>query len=71
MKNYDFFLIFAPNIDFGYEYHMKVGCNGVYITQTCYPDDIRQLEPACSQLPLSHVSSIKLTHLFNIMIKSI
>ena len=50
MKNCDIFLIFAQNIDCGYTLeppdckpqfyyiYVKVGCKGVYITRTHYPD---------------------------------
>ena len=42
MKNYDVFLIFAQNINFGYTleppHYIKVGCKGVFITLTCFHD---------------------------------
>ena len=39
LKSFDYFHIFAQNIDCGYTfYYIKVVCKGVYITRTCFHD---------------------------------
>ena len=43
LKFFDYFLIFAQNID------IKVGCKGVYITRTCYHDENTDNRFSCGQ----------------------